>query len=354
VQEKTLDREYWNIVKGIGILCVVFGHACNWAQRYVYLFHLPIFFFVAGCFYSEIKYGDHPEKNLVNRLKSAWLPYVVIYFIIIALHNVFYKLGFLRLTEQPYTRMETLIKMSGAVFGNADELMAGPMWFIPVLVEAMVLFGFLVFLSRKLEEKTHSVFLKFLFQAVAVIGLAVLAYPVLSANEHFASNLHFALEALPYIWVGYLLRNYGGEWLRCLHLLPGVLGAVLLYVISRRIFLDWTLGLVVPYMHLIAFVGIYVCLVLAKYLKRVPVVSVFIGYLGSHSFFVMVAHFMLLRVTDRMISLYIGDTTRELYDVLPVAFPQMWPLYLLVAVFGSALLALFWDFVKKRVQNAWK
>ena len=42
------DRRYWNVLKGIGILCVVLGHACSWAHDFVYEFHIPYSFLSPG------------------------------------------------------------------------------------------------------------------------------------------------------------------------------------------------------------------------------------------------------------------------------------------------------------------
>ena len=49
------NKTYWNIVKGIGILCIVIGHTGIPLLYYVYLFHLAIFFFVSGYLYKEEK-----------------------------------------------------------------------------------------------------------------------------------------------------------------------------------------------------------------------------------------------------------------------------------------------------------
>ena len=48
---QTEQVQYWNIVKGLGIILVVAGHACGSSEgtpvsNYIYLFHLPLFFFV--------------------------------------------------------------------------------------------------------------------------------------------------------------------------------------------------------------------------------------------------------------------------------------------------------------------
>ena len=39
-----LQRDYWNILKGIGAFCVVLGHCAMPVQNFVYLFHVPLFF----------------------------------------------------------------------------------------------------------------------------------------------------------------------------------------------------------------------------------------------------------------------------------------------------------------------
>ena len=49
------DREYWNIMKGIGIICVVIGHSWMQMQNFVYAFHMPLFFFISGYLYDEEK-----------------------------------------------------------------------------------------------------------------------------------------------------------------------------------------------------------------------------------------------------------------------------------------------------------
>ena len=42
---KSVDSDFWNIVKGIGIILVVVGHFWGVTTRFVYVFHLPLFFF---------------------------------------------------------------------------------------------------------------------------------------------------------------------------------------------------------------------------------------------------------------------------------------------------------------------
>ncbi len=78
MEEKKIDRLlFWDILKGIGIVSIVFGHSQNLgiAIRTVYYYHLAIFFFISGYFYNEERYGDAPFDFFARRLKNMWVPY---------------------------------------------------------------------------------------------------------------------------------------------------------------------------------------------------------------------------------------------------------------------------------------
>ena len=51
-----------DIAKGLGILLVVLGHQIDYfhadipgAYQYIYLFHVPLFFFLSGIFYRDVE-----------------------------------------------------------------------------------------------------------------------------------------------------------------------------------------------------------------------------------------------------------------------------------------------------------
>ena len=75
--EKKKNRLYWNIIKGIGILCIVIGHSWKLLSGFVYLFHLAIFFFVGGYLYNDEKYSEDPYLYFANKLKNNWKKYVL-------------------------------------------------------------------------------------------------------------------------------------------------------------------------------------------------------------------------------------------------------------------------------------
>ena len=127
------DRRYWNVLKGIGILCVVLGHACSWAHDFVYEFHIPLFFFISGFMYSEKKYGDDPYLNVINRFKSSWIKYVIVYWIIMLLHNSLIRWGFMPIGTEYFSLRNLAEACAFVLLGTANELMGGTLWFVPAL-----------------------------------------------------------------------------------------------------------------------------------------------------------------------------------------------------------------------------
>ena len=85
-----------DILKGIGIILVVVGHA-NCPQNLrniIYSFHMPLFFICSGLFFS-FKDADDFNGFLIRRIKRLYFPFVKWSVIFLLLHNVFFKIGIL-------------------------------------------------------------------------------------------------------------------------------------------------------------------------------------------------------------------------------------------------------------------
>ncbi len=74
-------REF-DVLKGIGILLVLIGHAgLNESQKMlIYGFHMPLFFFVSGCFFKPRPFGEFLRRD-VRQLLVPWLTFVCFLFL---------------------------------------------------------------------------------------------------------------------------------------------------------------------------------------------------------------------------------------------------------------------------------
>jgi len=194
------SRDYWDIMKAIGIICVVFGHSCtNFtnAVHYVYLFHLAVFFFVSGYLWSEEKYADNPALSFAARLKSNWGKYVFASVVIVVLHNVFVNAGML-INQPTYTVDNMMIAVFTSLIFNCTELLASSMWFVPLLILGQSFFALIVMIARKFSTYSKS-YAGLKYSLVVVLSL-ITGYLVVYAttrNWGFNYNIQIAMLIAP-------------------------------------------------------------------------------------------------------------------------------------------------------------
>ena len=77
----------FDILKGIGILLVLFGHTdiVGIPKTFIYGFHMPLFFFCSGCFYRQKGLGEFLKDNV----RSLLIPYL---FFVLVLNSTYFIL----------------------------------------------------------------------------------------------------------------------------------------------------------------------------------------------------------------------------------------------------------------------
>lgn len=122
-----------DIAKGIGILLMIFGH-CDYigtAQRWVYSFHMPLFFVLSGILYSYKKEYNLSFKDiLLRKVKGLLIPYFLFSLAYIG-YMVFFKMvkGFFSWEDIKAVIIHTLTMVG-----------EGNFWFIPTLFFSTILF----------------------------------------------------------------------------------------------------------------------------------------------------------------------------------------------------------------------
>ncbi|MCR5144586.1 MAG: acyltransferase family protein [Lachnospiraceae bacterium] len=344
----TPNRRYWDIVKGIGIICVVLGHSCDFFHDFVYQFHLPLFFFVSGFMYSEKKYGDDPWLNLTNKIKTSWLKYVVIYWVILLLHNKFIEWGMMPIEATYFDKQQLANALVLAMFGTANELMGGTLWFVPVLVLSSAILGIIVFISRKLFEGEKSIY-KFIFQAICVWIMVPLGWKL--HGVLLPCNIQVVLLVVVFQWIGYLIRNYGDGLQKYLSYIVGALAIIFVYIVSKHHCLDLIFGNLYGGMYFVAFCGIYASLVLAKFIDALPKLANVIAYWGNKSFMIMVLHFPIIKIIDKIWAMHIGDPDRLLYLKLPHSFSELAIVYVAAGLIIPIVISVLSDKLKAKIIN---
>ncbi|MBQ9632326.1 MAG: acyltransferase family protein, partial [Lachnospiraceae bacterium] len=68
-----------DILKAVGIICMVAGHSGAPFSHFIYLFHMAIFFIASGFFFKDRDSNDlHSLISAIKRkLRQLWLPFVL-------------------------------------------------------------------------------------------------------------------------------------------------------------------------------------------------------------------------------------------------------------------------------------
>lgn len=122
-------------VKGIGILCIVFGHVFPMTifTQWLFAFHVPLFFLVSGFTY---RFDSNKKRFFRKKLCRLMVPYIIFSIISILLLWVMAKV--LPVDEES----RILPNLMGMLWGNSNgRAMAWntPLWFLPCMFCSVVL-----------------------------------------------------------------------------------------------------------------------------------------------------------------------------------------------------------------------
>lgn len=116
------------MVKGIGIISVVFGHV--YTDRFVYIFHVPLFFMLSGFLFKPSDTKTYIQKNTIR--------YIIPYFSFLVLLTILLVLlGELNLSKSHFFSM----------FYGGQKLVGtfGIFWFVTVLYFALIILNTIKF-----------------------------------------------------------------------------------------------------------------------------------------------------------------------------------------------------------------
>lgn len=137
------------IAKGLCIILMVVGHSgCpSLLSKFIYIFHMPLFFFFSGFFFNTKKL--HPAKDYIKRkVKVLWWPFVKWSTFFLIVHNILYYIYF----EKEFFTINEIVKKALLIplmYGN-DPLIGG-YWFLNNLFYSIIFIIALSLFMKRFE-----------------------------------------------------------------------------------------------------------------------------------------------------------------------------------------------------------
>ena len=172
-----------DIAKGITIFLMVWGHSIfgTFAWEKIYLFHMPLFFFISGFFFKNMSFVSY----LKNKSQRLLFPFIF-YWIFIRIWNIFSNL-----IIQKANLKEILMYVKSEEFFPKT----GPLWFLLCLFLLSIVSYFLIL---KIPKKYHLLIL---------LVSITLAYLLPQQEGKFTFYYGQALLMLPFYMAGYYFYN---------------------------------------------------------------------------------------------------------------------------------------------------
>lgn len=328
-----------DILKAFGIIAVVIGHSVAeifgfQIGRFVYTYHLMLFFFVFGFLFSKKRVED-PQKAIgktVCSLAKLFITYEVLF---ILLRNLLITWGLT--DEPPYSWQSIVYNVFNAFTLNNTERLAGAMWFVQFYLFAAIFFTLLVALCERAKRPL------FLHLATAVIFAFVGPWLVINSAAfgwRLPYYMHNSILGLPVMYMGYFCKLYWNKIKPFVRWWSGLAVGVVIYIILLQDIGSVELSrleiLHPALFYPVTALGIYFCMGFALLAEKITPVCRALAYVGKNSFHIMALHFTAIKLVDVIVGNIKGDPA-GLIVTFPYAY-DLWYIYIPVGV----LLPLCW------------
>ena len=367
---KTNIKSYDNgiaIAKGFGIIFMVIGHCSavpyhggnslwqTYISQYIYLFHMPLFFFLSGYFF---KFSHIYNKKLFvkKKIDGLWKPYVKWGLFFVLIHNILHTFGLYSAFHGPEPTQYSL----GGIFYNCAQILLlrggdqliGGFWFIPVLFRSAICamltlwavgaaLDLAVIYAKELQEKYP-----LLSKPLSLISLAAYGNRNVEIKDMKCHELRVALLSFGMLAIGAILLlsinrmpSVGHTFLASAIFMAGFITSRIT-IINHKI---WKIGFVVIGTVLCACIsvlyptsfatggfwgtlrtltlgciGTWTWVIISRAIaKRRGMISEFLIYVGKNTMIVLALHFSCFKIVNAL-KIYYYDLPNSQIGAFPI------------------------------------
>jgi len=336
--------------KAIAIILMVIGHSGCPADlvHFIYLFHMPVFFFCSGYFFAPPTSLGALKCNAVKKIKRLYYPYVKWSVLFLLMHNIFFYLGIYN-SEYGYEgkvfyiySLEDYIKRLFYVLLTMDkhEPLLGGYWFLKVLLLSSLLANLLFYIQNHYKLSKHF--------SICFLLLVLIISMFYNSSTVILGNFSTLFLASVYFVFGYYvaksrINDYKYSNLELIAMLALLVGATIYYH-SISMFSE---GHDILVYLLFSLIGILFLLGCSKKINKIDIGKIFFYYVGSNTMIILTFHFLAFKIVSFFIIWYYNlDFSRlSQFPVVTDVGSLWWIIYTLAGVF----IPLCFSYLCKRI-----
>lgn len=295
-------NNFISTAKGLGIILMVVGHCGppGLLGKYIYQFHMPLFFFCSGYYLTSIMSKEMLIIFYKKRFKGIYLKFLCWSILFLSLHNIFYHLNIynsiILFQGNPsflYNIQDFLQKAFKNAFSmNEHEQLLRSFWFLKQLFLSSIFVSTFIFSANKVTHYKH----------VSLIILFILLIMTLISKYYNWSlpaiwDISLVFMSSTFYFSGYVFRKYNilekvdkKATITFLFLLS-IIG---LLVLPWTNMLEYTQATVIPF-FIVAYAGIIMTLCFSKELEKNRI-KYFLYYLGQNTMVIFALHMLCFKI----------------------------------------------------------
>lgn len=356
---KAVHNNIITIAKAIGIILMVIGHSgCPQVLfKFIYLFHMPLFFFCSGIFYKEVMSLNAATLYLKKRINGLYVPFVKWSVLFLLLHNLFMIVGIYNPYNgyeggsSYYTISDLFQKLFFILFTMHDyEDILGGFWFIRALFITSVLIAVFSLLLRTCSKYKYEL-LCLLFLMLTIFIRRIAPDPELWRDISMGT-----LGAFFYM-SGYILMRYKSHWQNIYGTIPCCFIMFFSYFYFKDgISMGCGYNKVLPF-SICALSGSILTISISNAIEsRLAIVKRLLYYVGNHTLDILALHFLSFRFASYIIVFLFGIDVIHVAEhpvINDVSIPHScwWLFYCVIGIALPLLLNRVWQIVIDKIKR---
>lgn len=346
MSQTNITHDYQSsVLKAVCIILMVVGHsgAPQSISAFIYLFHMPAFFFISGYLFKD-KYLSEVKIYLKRKIKGLWWPYVKWSLIFLLMHNAF---AYLNIYDTTYSIQE-ILKKAGCIIlmVGGTEVLLGGFWFLKDLLIASIISFFALYtinLVCKKDIKVKCIIIILILILVAYL-MSVSKYNVLSKGSRTFLGTAFFMSGYAY---NKIINNKQKRGIYDRFL--GLIGIALLIIIS--LFYQGSMGVKgidIFIYYIVAMIGT-LSIYCTSYFVRGKALSI-LDYIGSNTLYILIFHFLSFKIVS-LVKIMQYNLPIKYLSHFPVIFEHnsyYWILYSIIGVIVPIMIRACMLFIKNR------
>lgn len=320
-----------SVCKGIAIILMVIAHAeaPGWLCKFIFEFHMPLFFITAGYFFS-LRYLHDEATFVKKRVKGLYWPFVKwsVFFLII--HNWMFDLGILNETygneaggvTHPYTWHQIQQNLWNIVtaMGGYDQFLCGAFWFFRGLFVASILYLIIYKGMDKLMPSRVGAYIPYLVCVVMLLLCAWKTYEGLKIVTLVQGGYRDMMGCF-FFGCGFIFRQFVEKYQAftsryAVSIATTLLFGAIVYLFSVYLTanMNWRstytqfLSLPVP-----AILGFLMTYNISRWIdSRDSILKRFLVYTGDHTLYIFIFHIVSYKVVSLIKIWYYGLDIRQI------------------------------------------